>query len=200
MAKKKNDIKKYIIFFIGTLIFSFGISFGNRSLFGGNSMAVFVVGISKHINLSISTCNLIVAAFEMAIGYILDKKNVTWASVVAMVVGSYLIDFANLFVLPTEDMLVRFIYMFLGILCYTLGLGIQQYASIGYGNLDCFIFGLKKVFNIKKYHTIKWVVDFVFIIAGYFLGAEVGVGTVLLLAFAGVLIETFKGLCKKVLG
>ena len=200
MSKTKKDIKKYVVFFIGTLIFSFGISFGNRSLFGGNSMAVLVVGISKHINLSIGTCNLIVATFEIIIGYLLDKKNVTYISVIAMVIGSYLIDFANIFVQPTNDMITRFIYMGLGILFYTLGLGMQQYASIGYGNLDCFIFGLKKAFNIQKYHTIKWAVDAACIIGGYFLGAEVGVGTLLLLLFAGVLIETFKELTQKVLG
>lgn len=163
-------------------------------------MAVFVVGINKHVNLSMGTCNLIVAAVEMIIGYILDKENVSWASIVAMFVGSYLIDFANLFVVPTTNMIARFVYMLVGIFCYTLGLGIQQYAEIGYGNLDVFIFGLKKVFKIEKYHTIKWFVDAAFIIGGYFLGAEVGVGTVLLLLFAGVLIEYFRDLCKKKLG
>lgn len=196
MPKKK----KYIIFVIATVIFSFGISFGNRSLFGGNSMSILVVGLSKHLPLSIGTCNLIVATFEMAIGYALDKKNVGFPSLFAMVIGSYLIDFANLFVLPTDNMIVRFIYMFIGIICYCLGLAVQQYANIGLGNFDVFIFGLKKAFKIKKYHTIKWIVDAVFIIAGYMLGAPVGVGTVLLLAFAGLIIEQFKEAVKKLLG
>ena len=196
MPKKK----KYIIFVIATVIFSFGISFGNRSLFGGNSMSILVVGLSKHLPLSIGTCNLIVATFEMAIGYALDKKNVGFPSLFAMVIGSYLIDFANLFVLPTDNMIVRFIYMFVGIICYCLGLAVQQYANIGLGNFDVFIFGLKKAFKIKKYHTIKWIVDAVFIIAGYMLGAPVGVGTVLLLAFAGLIIEQFKEAVKKLLG
>lgn len=196
MPKKK----KYIIFVIATVIFSFGISFGNRSLFGGNSMSILVVGLSKHLPLSIGTCNLIVATFEMAIGYALDKKNVGFPSLFAMVIGSYLIDFANLFVLPTDNMIVRFIYMFIGIICYCLGLAVQQYANIGLGNFDVFIFGLKKAFKIKKYHTIKWIVDAVFISAGYMLGAPVGVGTVLLLAFAGLIIEQFKEAVKKLLG
>ena len=97
-------------------------------------------------------------------------------------------------------MVVRFVYMFVGIIGYCLGLSLQQYASIGYGNLDVFIFGLKKAFKVKKYHTIKWVVDAVFIVGGYMLGSPVGVGTVLLLAFAGILIEQFKEKVKKLLG
>lgn len=194
-----NKYKKYIVFFFGILIFSFGISFGNRSLFGGNSMSILVVGISNKVNLSIGTCNLIVGAFELLIGYLLDKKNVSWFSVIALVTGSYLIDFANLFVLPTENMIVRFVYMFVGIFCYCIGLALQQTASIGFGNFDVFIFGLKKAFNIKKYHTIKWIVDAAFIISGYLLKAPVGVGTVLLLAFAGVLIEEFREKFKKML-
>lgn len=189
--------KKYLIFFFGTLLFSFGISFGNRSLFGGNSMSILVVGLSKHISLSIGTCNLIVAVFELIIGTLIDKKNTTWLSIVAMVVGSYLIDFANLFVKPTDVMLVRFVYMFIGIFCYCMGLALQQSSKMGMGNFDIFIFGLKKAFKIKKYHTIKWIVDAAFIFSGYLLGGEVGIGTVLLLAFAGVLIEQFKEFAKK---
>lgn len=160
-------------------------------------MSILVVGINKHVSLSMGTCNLIVAIFEIIIGTLLYRKNTTWFSVILMFVSSYLIDFANIFVIPTDNMVVRFIYMFAGVILYCLGLGMQQSASVGYGNFDIFICGIKEALHIKKYHRIKWVVDAVFILGGYLLGAEVGIGTVLLLAFAGVLIEEFKELTNK---
>ena len=116
-------------------------------------MSILVVGISNKVNLSIGTCNLIVGAFELLIGYLLDKKNVSWFSVIALVTGSYLIDFANLFVLPTENMIVRFVYMFVGIFCYCIGLALQQTASIGFGNFDVFIFERKDKLLKKIYAT-----------------------------------------------
>ena len=191
---------RYILFIFGLLIFSFGISFGNRSLLGGNPMAVFVVGLSKHLPLSVGTCNLIVAVVEVIIGFVLDRKNVTLATVFGMVFGSYMIDFANLFILETDSLIIRIIFMICGILCYCLGLSLQQYAHVGLGNLDCLNFGLMKAFNVEKYHTVKWITDAAFLIAGYLLGGVVNVGTVLLLLMAGVIIEQLRKVLKKIFG
>ena len=194
MKKYKN----YLIFLFGTLLFAFGISLGNRSLFGGNSMSILVVGISKHLPLTIGTCNLIVSLIEVLFGYILDKKNVTWVTLVSTFIASYLIDFANIFVIETNNIVIRIIYMLVGVILYCLGLGIEQYANIGYESFDVFIFGFKKAFKVDKYHVIKWFVDGAFIAIGFMLGAEVGVGTLLLLIFAGLLIEKSKELSKRI--
>lgn len=193
-----NKYKKYLIFFIGTILFSLGISFGNKSLLGGNPMAVLVNGVSKQISLSFGTCNLIVSAIEVIVGYLLDKRNVTWVTIVTMLVASSFIDLAGLFIIESSNIVVRVIYMLVGIALYCLGLGMQQYGKIGYENYDVFIFGLKKAFKVSKYHTIKWIVDGAFLILGFILGAEVGVGTVLFIVFAGILIEFFKELTEKI--
>lgn len=197
----KTDLaKSYLLFALGLLVFGIGISFGNKSLFGGNPMSVFVVGVKNHLNLSMGTCNLIVAAIEIIVGYLLDKSNVSIASVFGMICGSYAIDFGNLLISDSNNIYVRIIYMLVGIVCYCFGLAMQQYGHVGLGNLDCLNFGLKKAFKIKEYHTIKWIVDGMFLIAGYLLGGIVGIGTVLLLACSGLLIERFKALLIKCLG
>lgn len=193
-------INKYIVFLIGKIIFSSGISFGNRSLYGGNSMAVLVTGISKNLPfLTYGTCNLMVGILEVIIGYFCEKKNVTVVSVLALVFGSYMIDLINIFVLPNNDLFIRIIFMLLGILCYCLGLAIEQHASVGYSNYDVFVFGIKKIMKADKYHTAKWAVDITFIIIGFVLGAEVGIGTLLLLLFTGVIVEMFRELFQKVI-
>ena len=190
--------RKYIIFLLGTIIFTFGVSFGNKSLFGGNPMSVLVVGIHKQVSLTIGTCNLIVAIFEVIVGYFTDKKNITWVTIVAMFTTSYLIDFSNALIPDTNDVLTRLMYMFAGIALYCFGMGVQQSVKIGYGNLDVFIFGLKKAFNVSKYHTIKWILDAIFLTIGYFLDAEIGIGTVLLLIFTGLLIEKSRDISIKI--
>lgn len=162
-------------------------------------MAILVVGISMHLPLTYGTCNLMVATLEMVIGKSLDSKHVTWVSWVAMVVGSYLIDFTNLLIPISDDLYIRIIYMLVGVMCYCLGLAIEQTANIGYSNLDVFIFGIKKALNSKTYHGAKWIVDAMFIVIGYFLGSKVGIGTVLLLGCAGILIEKFKKLVERML-
>lgn len=193
----KSLLKKYIVFTIGLIVFGFGISFSNRSLFGGNSMAILVSGVNNVVPLSYGTCNLIVGIIEVIIGFLCERKNVTLATFFGLICGSYAIDLANIFVLPTDNMIVRIVYMLVGILLYCIGLSLQQVGKIGYSNLDCFIFGLGKVFKIKEYHKIRWIVDIVFIIIGYLLGGIVGIGTILLLAFSGLMIEFFVKLFRK---
>lgn len=193
-----NKFKKYIIFLMGTIIFSFGVTLGNKSLFGGNCMAVFVVGVHKHTPLTIGTCNLLVAIVEVIIGFFTDRKNITWATVISMFTVSYVMDFSNTLIADTNDLVTRAMYMMVGIVLYCFGFGMQQSVEIGYGNLDVFVFGLKKVFNISKYHTIKWILDAIFFTIGYFLGAEVGIGTLLLLLFTGLLIEKSRDISIKI--
>jgi len=162
-------------------------------------MAVLVVGISKHTILSYGTCNLIVGIIEILVGLKFDKDDVTPVSWISLVLCSYTIDLTNYLIPVTSNITTRIIYMVLGIIGFCLGLALEQSAHIGYSNLDVFIHGLKNAFNIKNYHTIKWIVDGVFIICGLILGSEVSIGTILLLAFSGLLIEHFKKQCVKYL-
>ena len=189
-----KNFKKYSVFILGTLLFAFGISFSNRSLYGGNSMAVLVVGLDLHLPVSMGTCNLLVSILEILIGTSMDKSHTSIVSIITMFVSSYAIDLANLIIPPVVDVKLRILYMILGTLCYCLGLGMQQACEIGYGNLDILIFGFKKKYNVKNYRTIRWPIDIAFIAVGMLLGAPVGIGTLFLMFFAGILIEKSKKL------
>ena len=191
---KMGKLKKYIVFTIGTLLFAFGITFGNRSLFGGNSMSILVVGLNLHLPVSMGTCNLLVSIIEVLIGTSMDKSHTSFISIITMFVSSYAIDLTNLIVPPVNNIQLKILYMVAGILCYCLGLGMQQACEIGYGNLDIFIFGFKKKYNVKNYRTIRWPIDIAFIAIGMLLGAPVGIGTLFLMFFAGVIIEKSKKL------
>lgn len=162
-------------------------------------MSVLVVGLSMHLPVSMGTCNLLVSVLEIAIGTYLDKSHTSFISILSMFVGSYAIDFANLFIKPTDVLWVKIVYMIVGIILYCFGLGMQQACEIGYGNLDIFIFGFKKKYNIKNYHTIRWPIDIGFIAIGMLLGAPAGLGTIILMIFAGMLIEKGKEISEKLL-
>ena len=185
-------LKYYIIFIIGLIFFGIGISFGIKSGFGNNPMGVFVTGISLHVALSVGTCNMLTGVVETIIGYILDKKNVTFATLLVVFCGSYSIDLGNLLIPDTTLLPIKIIYMLLGIVFYCLGFSIQQYAGCGLGNYDCFIFGIGKLIHSDNYAKIRLVCDFFFIVGGYLLGGIVGIGTLILVLFSGKLIVLFK--------
>lgn len=195
--KRNIDTKRLITFIVGLIILGIGISFNNKSLFGCNPMSIFVVGLSKHLPVSMGTCNLIVALIEMFFGYILAKENVTYTTVIGVFGVSYAIDLGNFLIPDTNNVFIRTIYMIIGILLYCAAFSIQQVAKCGYSHYDAFVFGLAKKFKIEKYHSIRWCTDAIFLVSGYLLGGIVGIGTVLLLVFSGILIERFKSIIEK---
>ena len=60
-----------------------------------------------------------------------------------------------------------------------------------------FEFGIGKKLKIHEYHSIRWITDMSFIVIGYFIGGVLGVGTVIFLLVAGLVVEFFVGKLKK---
>ena len=193
----KKTFTQYFIFIIGLVFFGLGLSFINKSFFGSNPMGVFVSGLSITLVISFGTANLLVNAFQIVIGYALDKVNVTLASLMSMFLGSYMIDLAALLIPDSNSLFVRIIYMLLGIFFYCLSIAVQQHAQCGYGALDCFIFGLRKLFKIKQYYHIRWIVDGLFLVLGFILHGVVNIGTLILVAFSGLIIQNLKKIIDK---
>lgn len=162
-------------------------------------MSILVSGLNIVLPLSMGTCNLIVNIVQIIIGTIFEKSYTSVVSLVSVFLGSYSIDLAYMFINPSDLMSIRIIYMLVGGLLYCIAIGMQLAANIGYSSLDIFIFGLKKKFNIKNYHTIRWIVDIGFIVVGMLLGGEVGIGTIILMLFSGIAIEKFKALFEKII-
>lgn len=194
----KRKTYNYILFIIGLIVLGIGISFNNKSMLGCNPMSIFVVGLSKHLPVSMGTCNLIVALIEMILGFLLAKENVSIATVIGVFGVSYAIDLGNFIIPDTSSVVIRIVYMIIGVIMYCLGFSIQQVSKCGYSHYDTFVFGLAKRLKIEKYHNIRWCTDALFLIFGYLLGGVLGIGTVLLLVLSGVLIERFKEIIESI--
>lgn len=187
-----KNIRRYIVFIIGLMFFGFGISFGIKSGFGNNPKGVFVTGVAENISISVGTCNMLLGLFEALVGYVLDKKNVNIGTIVIILCGSYSIDLGNFLIPDSNILIIRILYMIIGIILYCFSFSIQQYVECGLNNYDCYIFGLAKLLKTKDYTKIRLVCDLLFIIIGYLLGGVVGIGTMILVLCSGKIITFFK--------
>lgn len=192
-----KTFKKYLVFIIGLTLLGFGISFGIKSGFGNNPMSVFVTGVALHLQLSVGTCNMLLGLLQAGFGFVFERKNITFATLLVIFCGSCSIDLGNLLIPNSDVILIRVLYMILGIFAYCFGFSLEQYAECGLGNYDCFIFGLGKALNITDYAKIRWFCDGMFIVLGFLLGGVVGLGTVILVLFSGKLIIYLKSLITK---
>ncbi len=186
----KQMIKKYLIFILGSFTLGVGVAFCNYANLGVDPMTVFMQGIARIIHVSLGTMNLIGSIGMIAIGLAFDKKNVTFATIVAMVVVSLGIDSFMLFDLPAPSLLVQYLCLVIGVLVYTFGIAVSQVASCGLTAFDCMVFGFMKLMS-KEYHFVRWIVDGTALVLGYLLKGTIGVCTLVIVLAAGKLVEFF---------
>lgn len=192
----EKSLKKYILFTLGAFTLGLGVSLCNYANLGVDPMTVFMQGLSKIIHVSLGTMNLFGSIVMMLIGYVYDKKYVTWATIAAMFIVSLGIDSLSLLHLPSPDLVVRYLCLIAGVLVYTFGIGLSQVASCGLTAFDCMMFGFMKLMN-KEYHFVRWVVEGVALGLGILLNGTFGICTIIIILFAGKLVEFFVELLTK---
>lgn len=194
-----NNLKKFSTLFIGTLFLGFGVSFSLKAAFGNGPMGVFVHGLSLHLPLTYGTCNALVGVIEIIIGYLTQKENVTKWTWILLLCGSYSMDLGN-FLIPNVSLIyLRVFYLGMALVFYNLGIAMQQYAHMGLGNLDCFIFGLGNFFKIKDYRMIRMIIEVTMMIVGIILGGKFGIGTITQAFLNGSIVVFFLKNIKKAL-
>lgn len=189
--KNQSIVKDYIVYTVGILILGAGIAISDASLLGTDSLSVFVNALSKRTGLTMGVANGIICVGQIVVGYLCDKKNITLATFISLFASSIGIDLMAMFLPSNPSMILRVIFMILGILVYTFGTAVSQIPQCGYNTYDCVIFGLAKVFKVKEYAHIRWIVDGSFLVVGWILGGTVGICTVLVFALAGKLVEFY---------
>ncbi|WP_071441777.1 hypothetical protein [Traorella massiliensis] len=199
MDKKK--IKKYIVFILGSFIMGVGIGLCNFANLGVDPMSVLVLGTYQRLHVSFGMMNLLISLLQLLIAYLLDKKNVTIATLLAMIFVSVGIDTFGLLHLSEALSVFPFDYLWLlgGIAVYCFGIALSQLPHCGYTSYDGVIFGLQKYTNFS-YHTIRWGIDLTFLVSGILLKGTAGIGTLMILLLAGRLIEIFYELLEKYVG
>lgn len=178
-----------------------GIGLCNFANLGVDPMSVLVLGTYQRLHVSFGMMNLLISLLQLLIAYLLDKKNVTIATLLAMIFVSVGIDTFGLLHLSEALSVFPFDYLWLlgGIAVYCFGIALSQLPHCGYTSYDGVIFGLQKYTNFS-YHMIRWGIDLTFLVSGILLKGTAGIGTLMILLLAGRLIEIFYELLEKYVG
>lgn len=187
---KSNRIKRYLIFILGTYILGWGIAICEYAHLGVDPMSVLVLGTYQRLQVSFGTMNFLISLIQLIVAYFCDKKNVTIASILAMIFTSLGIDSFTLLSLGEINGILCYIVLIIGLIIYCFGIAVSELPQCGYTSYDGVIFGIKKYIK-WEYHKIRWIIDLSYLVIGFVLGGQVGVGTLLILGCAGKLIEMF---------
>lgn len=189
MKQKDTYAKRALIMIVGSIVFGMGIGFCNAADLGMDPMSVFSDGIHQTISITLGQANALLSIVEIAIAFVLNRKNVSLITLATIFTVSIGIDLVGLFHISNLTMLLRVVFMVMGFLIYTFGIAITQNSGIGYSGYDSFIFSLGTLFHTESYHLLRWGTDGLFLILGFLLGGTIGICTALVLIAAGKVTE-----------
>ena len=191
----KEWIARSVILMVGLVIAHLGVTLFLLSDLGSDPFNVLVQGIFRTLSEKTSWGFLTHGRVHMAISLLIifillltDRSYVKIGTVLCMVCGGPIIDFFSMILTPlfanVTSMPVRVLVLALGcvILAYGMTIVIKSDAGTGPNDLVGVVLADKLK---KKFSIVRLIVDAVFALAGFLLGGQVGVGTLICVALVG---------------
>ncbi|KXG43125.1 YczE/YyaS/YitT family protein [Tepidibacillus decaturensis] len=181
---------RMIIFFMGIIVMSLGISLIIEANLGVSAWDVLHIGLYKTLGLTVGTWSQIVGIVVIAVSYLMDKKILGIGTVLNMVFVGWFLDLF-LYLLPTMKMIIpQITFLFLGIIFMGMGSGMYITSKLGPGPRD----GLMLVLS-ERFHwgigKIKTMMEMIALLIGWVLGGPVFIGTVIASVMIGPVMQFF---------
>lgn len=198
----KIEFKKIIKIIIGFFIIGFSIGVLLDVGIGVDPGSVLISGISNMTKLSYGKASLLFNAVLVFLIYLLDKSYVHISSFLGAFVIGYSANFGKMIVLEifddisTWNIIIKIILVI--IWTYVMAFGIEIYISqnLGVGAIDSLSELISNRFK-WKYDYIRILQDLLFVIVGFILGGELGIGTLICVLLTGPMIGSIRKLLRK---
>lgn len=212
LSRKWNNhetLLKWMIYFIGMLIMSFGIVLTIEANLGVSAWDVLHIGLYRQLGLTIGSWTIIMGAFILIVASLLTRK---WPQVGAFINMVSIGVFIDLFLLipflkTPESFVGKLIMLMIGMVVLGYGMGLYISAKCGAGPRDSLMMALVEKTG-KSITFIRAWIEIIVLLIGWLLGGPVFIGTfiatVSLGYIAGIMIpfcqQTTDRLCLKLLG
>lgn len=187
--------KQVLIAAIGLILRGLGVGFMIVANLGANPATVFQLGFSVLSNIPYGTAAALANLIILFLVYRYNKSYVHLASIMAIVLIGYSADLVTL-ILPasltlTYSLTLRYVYLLLGCAVLSFGTALYIQADLGVGALDVIAEIITDRTHID-YQTVRILSDSMFLLLGYIMGGNIGVGTIVSLILTGVMMQYFK--------
>lgn len=202
-------MKKYLVYFLGIVIMTLGISLNYQCGFGSSSVDSLTKNFTDIINVDFLTtgriliiCNM---AFVLAYYLILKPKDIILPIIVSISLGLFIDLFNALFVIP-KILALRILFFVLALNLISLGVALTVYYNLSPSPYEC----VTKIFTDKLFPKLSYgvckiiveaiVIVFTSILSLIFLNGlgEINIATIIILIVQGPLIDVYLKLLKKI--
>jgi len=188
-----EKLKRVIMTVCGVLIAGFSVGMFNFSAFGMDPFQVMAHGIWSHIPIGFGTFYTILNMIMLVFIFIIDRRKIGLGTVINIFLLGYVVEFSSwLFAawIPSPSLAVKIIFLIIGIIVICFGSSLYYIGDLGVSTYDAIALILSEK-KVARFQYCRIGTDLICTITGYFLGATVGVGTVITAFFMGPIIAFF---------
>ncbi len=181
---------KILMTTIAVLIRGFCVSMFKMSLFGTDPLQCFVAGLSNVFPVSHGMMYLIVSVAILVFIFIFGKKYIGIATIINLFLLGYIVDLSHgilLYFFGEIGLVLRVVFLLFGVLLLGLAAAMFFTADLGISTYDAVALIIQDM-KIARFTYARVVGDVICTGVGFFLGAPIGVGTVITAFFMGPII------------
>ena len=193
-----KTIKKYLIMILGAMSIGVGVAFIVYGDIGGDSLTTLEQGLSRTFEITIPTSQILVNGLFVVALFLLDRRKVSFDTILSPLVISSSCNIALKLVLMVETMLFRIIYLLIGIVIIGIGIGIGAQSESGLNPYDGVVLSLSEKFKVK-FSLLRPILDLIVLIIGILLKGSWGIGTIITILTQGFIADFFIKIFKKLI-
>lgn len=190
---KKVYLYQSIITILAVILCEFGIGCFYTARIGTDPISIFVEGVSFHCSLTVGQISTICNAILCVLMFIFERKQFGFGTLIQVLIGGPLIDlfYGILFKYFNPDvttLLTKIIILSIGLVIYSIGLGITILCDVGVGPFSFPTIFLNDYTPLNmKYSQI--ISDATFFIIGLLLGGIYGIGSIVTVFLCGPIMD-----------
>lgn len=210
--KFDNYMKKRILCTVfGVIVCAISVGFFKVAAYGVDPFQAFMAGLDELIPISFGTLYVITNCILLLFSLITDRHYIGLGTIINLLLVGYIVEFSQkmiLLVTPDPSLLLRIIYLVIGIVVMCFSSAFYMTADLGVSTYDAVALILANKWHVAKFKFCRIGSDLVCVILGCVLyliaGGQLkmiptfaGVGTIITAFFMGPLIEFFNETCAR---
>lgn len=185
-------------FLLGLFLVSVSVVLMVQAELGPPPWDVLHLGLTNHLPFTLGQVMIGVGLIALGISWVLGVRPYI-ASIVNMFLIGALVDLilAWGWFPVSEDMTVRVVYMLVGVVVLGLGSAVYLSANLGSGPRDSLMVALYRITG-WRISIVRTILEVAAVVSGYLLGGLVGIGTIIFSLTAGIFLEFFMTMFKRI--
>ncbi len=194
--KIKEWIIKMAVIISGSMIAAYGMTLGIHAGYGGATLAILWVGVSKVTGMSIGMASFVIAVCMIVFVFFYDRRQIYIGTIIYQVVYSSCLDLFGTVHRYSGVWWIDFLIMCVGITVFAVGTGLYASADFGRGSYEALTFSLASK-NRWPVKNVRMTLDILLAVSGVALGGRFGACTIVTILISGPIIQTISRTMQK---